>query len=476
MINSKLIQLLKSLSASELKELQSFLLSSFHNKNKVVPKLYKLLIRYAPDFNHSALQKEAVADRLFSQTESSRIKKLQYAMSDFVKILESYLMMKELDSTGEEHSFLLLQIFKKRGLEKFFFKKAADFDKQLEGMPFRDIEYFHLKYRLNNLILTHPNTEKVSKSIDSFKETFEYLDSFYLSSKFLQAIVFNDRRHTFEEDYDFFIKKELLELTDKQELNDVPLFKIYKLLMREMKEDTLAAKVSIYFELKKEVFKNLEIFREPYREDLVICILNLTTRLYRLGAKGFDSELFEFYKLLLNDYYTSVGNELQSSVFINVIILACESGEHEWAEHFICNNIHLLNVTEQIPMRKLAEAYLSCSKCNYDETLIFLRDMEYPNVYYQSIAKFLSVRCFFEMEEEEMLYTYLKTFENFIRRHTQLTEIRKAPILHFIKFTRKVYTNKYNRKYSKKQLFFQLEGIPSISYGSWLRRMIEALE
>lgn len=124
-------------------------------------------------------------------------------------------------------------------------------------------------------------------------------------------------------------------------------------------------------------------------------------------------------------------------------------------------------------MKKLADAYLACSQKDYDKTLVLLRDLEYLNVYYHSIAKFLSVRCFFEMEEEEMLFTYLKTFENFVRRHTQLTEIRKEPILHFIKFTRKLYANKYQQKYSRADLLVQLEKLPSISYSSWLKRIID---
>lgn len=257
MNNSKLFQLLRSLSNYELKELEVLLLSPFFNKNKTIIKFYKKLIRYAPDFNHHSLKKEFMASTLFQPSDKGRVKKLQYAMSDFVKLIENYLVQKELAIKVEENNLLLLQAYKRKGLDKLFSKKVNDFDKLLDKAPYRDIEYFHLKYRLNNTVLTHSNTAKVSKTIDSLKETFQYLDSFYFSSKFLQSIVFNDRRHTFEEDYDFFIEKELLALSNKEELNNIPLFKIYRLLMQEKEEKTLHAKVNIYFKLKEEVFNRV---------------------------------------------------------------------------------------------------------------------------------------------------------------------------------------------------------------------------
>lgn len=473
MINSKLIQLLRGLSNTELRELELFVQSPFHNKNKTISKLYKILVRYAPDFNHAYLEKKQVADRLFSGVEKEKIKKLQYAMSSFVKLLDDYLINKELQTEKEDKQFLLLKAYKKRALDKFFFKSAQDFDKRLDGLPYRDIEYFNLKHQLNKAILTHPTTEKVSKTVNSFQETFEYLDFYYLSSKFLQSIVAHDRRHTFGEEYSFFLKKELLEISEQEKWQKIPLFRIYNFLIQDTVKENLEEKVSIYYQLKDEVLNSLSLFREPYREDLVICILNFATRLHRLGLQDFDREVFEFYKLLLKDYYSSKKDQLQSSVFINAVILACELEEITWAEQFISEGVNLLDVQEKIPMEALGRAYVACGKKAYDEALVHLRDLEYPNIYYVCLAKFLSTRCFYEMEEEDLLFTFLKTFENFIRRHTQLSENRKKPILNFIKFTRKLYTNRYHEKYTQQQLFEQLEKQESTSYNSWLRSKIE---
>ena len=472
MINSKLLQLFKSLSPPEVRELESFLQSPFHNTNSLLLRLYKILRRQAPHFKESRLRKEEVADQLFAKEEKDKVRKLQYAMSAFVKLIEHYLVEKELQKKKEEEQFLLLTAYKRRGLDKFFFKKTIEFERSLEKSAYRDIEYFFQKYRLNNAILTHPTTEKVSKEVAGFRATFDALDNFYLGSKFLQAMVAHDREQTFEQSYDFFFKKELLTFSKQKGKEDIPLFKIYKLMIKGAVEKMVDQRIQIYFELKTEVLNNLSLFREPYREDLVICVLNFATRLQRQGIKDFEREVFEFYRLLLEDYYASREDLLQSSVYINAVILACELNEQEWANRFITEGAQQLDAEERPSMEALSKAYLACSQKSYSEALVHLRDIVYPNAYYNYLAKFLSVRCFFESEEDELLYTFLKTFENFTRRHTQLVENRKLPILHFIKFTRKLYANKYQKKYSQDQLIAQLEETPAISWSSWLRRKI----
>src|SRR5258706_5953488 len=65
MINFEIIQLLKSLSADELKRFEKFLSSPYLNSNKKLPECLKVLRKYYPDFSGGKLNKAALYGALY---------------------------------------------------------------------------------------------------------------------------------------------------------------------------------------------------------------------------------------------------------------------------------------------------------------------------------------------------------------------------------------------------------------------------
>ena len=107
MQKSKLIDILKSLSAKELKQFSAYVHSPFFNNQEKPKELITILIREAPDYNEKALSKEKVFSSLYPGKNyiESRLFNL---VSDLYKMLTDYLAYTNYreDSAGKRLHFL----------------------------------------------------------------------------------------------------------------------------------------------------------------------------------------------------------------------------------------------------------------------------------------------------------------------------------------------------------------------------------
>ena len=65
MLKSKVIEILRTLSADELKLFREFIRSPYHNKNKNVISLFEIIRKFSPSFNDPNLTKEKVFKKIF---------------------------------------------------------------------------------------------------------------------------------------------------------------------------------------------------------------------------------------------------------------------------------------------------------------------------------------------------------------------------------------------------------------------------
>lgn len=145
MQQSKLIRQLKILSPAELKRLFQFLKSPFYNANPAMVKLYLLLRAHYPEFDSKVLSKEKVFRKLFPDRTYDH-QKLLNLMSDFMAILEQYLIVLQLEKDELEQKKLLLQSYLERpDCYEIFEKKVWELDNFLDAQPFRDESYFQEK-------------------------------------------------------------------------------------------------------------------------------------------------------------------------------------------------------------------------------------------------------------------------------------------------------------------------------------------
>ncbi len=156
MDKSKLIEVLKTLPKTEFKEFGKYLEGSSYRKTSGVFLLFNYLKKYHPTYPANKIEKEVVYKKLFKESGNIN-KRMLDLMSTLYQVLEDFLLKKELYDSPVDRQFLVLQMFKKRKLDKFFFQKINQVKKEWEKETPAGIEQLHKEYILAKTCFMHPN-------------------------------------------------------------------------------------------------------------------------------------------------------------------------------------------------------------------------------------------------------------------------------------------------------------------------------
>lgn len=470
MHKSKLFLLIKTLNKKEIREFNQFVNSPFHNKDKNTIKLYQEITKYPFSHRPERFEKERMATRLFKKVDDHNLKKLGYAMSNLTKLAEDYLIWKELKRDKEDLKFLELKTWQNRGIDKMFFKVANKFEEEIEEAPYRDTQYFFSKYRLNKMVAAHVSTAKYGKQISSIEEMNRNLDLFIMGEKLYQFASGQVRSNIFDEKLNTLFQEEI---SNKIQSSNYPIFKIYSgfLSIEEASEELRI--VTEFKKLQDLIFSNFEIFRKEELDEVILILLNHGYKIFQKNDDSIGVLIFELHKFIFEKKLLQFNGKTLSGIFLNTVRTSCNLGFTDWAAFYISENQETVESGEKEDLMRLAKAYLACSKKEYDYTLSILQTIEFFNLHYSLTAKFLIIRCYFEQDEEDLLFMFLNSFENFIRRHQQMSQQRKEQLLNFSKFTRILSKNQFTKQYSATELSNQLKEYSSIFYKSWLKKMIE---
>src|SRR6185295_15771116 len=119
MLNSKLIDCLKTFSPKQIKWFDEFLCSPYFNKNDDLVKLYRFIVKYAPKFSNPDLDKNTVYCKTFN-TKKADEKKLSYLMSDMLNLLEKFIVIQRMENQPLRNNQQVMLQYIETDLEKHF--------------------------------------------------------------------------------------------------------------------------------------------------------------------------------------------------------------------------------------------------------------------------------------------------------------------------------------------------------------------
>ena len=479
MQKSKLIELLKGLNATEVKEFGRYIESSFFNKNQNLVLLYNYIAKSFPDYEAKRLNKETILKKVFPSIEKDQTKKLSYFASDLIKLLEDYMIWVENKKNEVDREYRLIEAYKNRKLDAFFWKSTDKLKTNLEQKLERDINYYYQLFRLNHISFAQLGTlQRNKKQIGLFTETLQALDVFYFTIKLKYACSMNSLKGTLPEKAKIHLLDNIVELSQEEEFNDSNILDIYNNFFLFNKADTdIEEKKKKYFQLKKLTLDNVKLLSKNEQQSMFIMLLNYCIKKKAKGDRTFLRESFELYKFSADHEILFEDGYVYSPVtFFNTVMAACIANESEWARTFMQKYKYKLNEEEGENIYNLSEAYWYSYTKDFDTTLDILRKVEFNHYYYGMTAKYLITICYFELKDEYSLANHLEAFRAYARRHTEMSDFLKESLLKFISFSSKIYKAIHLSKYSKEKLLTELVGEKNVAYRSWLNEKIEEIK
>jgi len=464
MESSKLIELLRTFSKTELKLLSDFLSSPYFNKSKELIAFYGYLKKFAPHFPPKRIERQVVYRFLYKDRPYNELH-LNRLMSNLLKLAERFIGQQKFEEAKGVSSHYVLSSFVDRNLNKHFefnFKRAQE---KLESGSERNADYYYQKYLFADTLCQQFFQKKIRQYDRSLQETSDYFDIYFLSKKLIYTCEMINRNKIISTAYEPQFLDELKLLLSNFPLETVPTIHIYyNILLMLTAEDGTP-----HFQTLKSLLEKYEAnFLPDEKRDLFSLTLNYSIRRLNLGHQNYLEESFNLCRYGIAKGLLTDNGYLSPWIYKNVIKLGLMLNEFDWVKGFIETQTKDLapNFQQNALHFNLADLYYSTK--DFDQAIDHLNQVVYSDIYVTIDSKKLLMKIYYESNEYDSLYSAIAAFKQYISRNKILSDNVK------LQFKNYIYSLNLLLKFESKALEECKKFLDSeqpIAERNWLKRM-----
>jgi len=474
MYKSKLFELLKSLDEQEVMSFQQYLLSPFFNNSQKCIELYQYFLKVYPNWKHESLQKEQVFKKIFPNKDINKSSSLRELSSKTLRLLEDFLIVQELQVANDQRDWFLLQALEKRKKVKRFQQKHQQIQRDLLQKKQQDIDYALQDYRLEeqlfNFEIANNQNNKTKDTLWQVIKKFEYyalLKKLELYSSLLNRQVLKGKKYDLEE------LEYLLDWIEKNHLDKQhPIIALYYLtiLMLKTKEERY------FFRLKQLIYDYGQVLDKKELKTLLTIAINYSTLAINQNQEHFKLERFELYFYQLKQQLLHSGKYIHFMHLKNICTIAIQAQKIEVAQNIVEEYKHEVAPEYVEDVYYFNKGMLEFYTGNYQDSIYFLHQVGYINVFYQLDCRMLLLRAYYELEESNALLDLAQAFKRMLQREKKLSKRHKEAYHNFILVLVKLYRIK--ALFSTKSLEKLKEEIlqKKLINQAWLLEKLDELE
>jgi len=430
MLTSSLLELLKTLSAEELKSFSSFVTSPFHNKKSSVTKFWNEIKKFAPDFDSPLLEKETLYRKLLpgKPYNYGTMKNLIYELSN---LCEKFIELKIYASKPYEQKLNLAQGLMNRGLNTMFERTLKLLEKDIESegeATYHGKKFLCLIILTNYLISTnkHMKTNELVEPINKHL-TMGYLIDIFASnynSVFMQNETGIRLPDGFIEQAIKYYERNIIEMDFRVKL-------YYNSFMLSYKEEQQ------YFDsLRKLLGENLNKISQEQKYNFCTALTNFCIKRSMEGQIDFNNSEYEVYKFMVDNKILSVNGvrNVDGAFYKNVAAAAMKAGESEWALKFIEKyRSHLAEeVRDNYYYRAMIEYYIHLKM--FPEALKYLTRISNIHLVEKLIVRKWELMTYYELDMFEELRYRIDATRHFIINEKKLSHEKKEMLINLTAF------------------------------------------
>jgi len=481
MQSSKLIQVLKCFTASELRVFQQFLDAPFLHKAKDlknIQALFQLLKPYYPKFDSPKLTKRLVFDSLYPDNDFI-VGKVEKHQSRLFGVVKEFIIFQHSRLHGELHQHIALYSFyANRKLDNLSATTITAYQKAIAKKEQPSAAYFYERFLFEQQAKRYEVLSSSTKQPKYLSAALESLDHYYLLAKLdLACQLLSFHRMITPVDFQKSLKTiELLTPLLEEEYFDQPSIKVYfraYQLLRTKGEEA------------EEEFATFERELKKYEGDIPLDqrkLLNAIIRNYSIVQyhKGVDSYLpkaFHIYQTHLREGYLYYENKLLPSTLGNIVVFGLRMKNEDWVWQFLQEHKNKITGTsnpEIVYQLNVANYYFHVQ--NYEKALAFL-SYNNEDTYYRLSGKRLEIKIYYETKHV-LLMSRIDSFKIYIYRlnSSQISPKQKIGNRNFIDLLKQIQLPKtfQNQKRIDK-LVDKISSLDSITDKVWLLEKLEEL-
>ena len=463
MKKSRLINIFKSLTKKEIRDLRKWLHSPAHNQREDTVLLFEYLVADDNLQQEDLLDKSTVFKHLMRDEKEFDDAKIRQVMYFLMKSVEEFLIYQEFMTQKSEQNLLLARALRKRKNSKYFQKSIKDTLTDLQKEVLRDKDFYRYDYEIKHE--KYEFQSRVSRTIDfNLQEMSDSLDVYYLSLKIRQCCMMVSHQRVFKTEYTIGLSDEILKYIETKKLHSIPAIGIYYFGYKSMVDEEGDDSFKL---LKNNLFEYENLFPKDEFAAIYLIAINYCIGKMNTGVGEFRKEAFELYKRGFENKILLTEDSLSHYTFINVISIALSIEEYQWTEDFIHSHaVYLKNEYRETTVL-YCQARLEYDKDNFKAAKRLFIRVEHADVLLNLSAKNFLLKMYFEESEISVLEALLESMSIYIRRK-KLVGYYRENYKNIIKFTKKlVRVNPFSKK-DKEKLKNEIEQVSPLTEKKWL--------
>lgn len=474
MLNSSLIEILRSFSKEEIKSLQDFLDSPFHNKKTSAVKLFAQIKKHYPELTSIKLHRESLWRILFPDKPYNYgiMKNLIY---DLTKLTEEFISVSKDRNDQMRKEFNIIKFLSDKKKIKLAEKYLGRADNEIRDKTTGDAEYFENKFRIEKIRLSihYSKTADKHKLIPGaeFEQSSKYLIESFLISILENYVMINSLNKIHKSEFGMPLLEEVLAFVNRNPefLENFYLKTYYFILLLDREQDE-----KYYFILKNILTGTEDEISASFKYVLWENISNYITFRFHAGESEMVREQFELNKLSLNKKIYNADDEDKFFVnnFMTFFNVALHLKEYDWAEEFVQIYTGRFDNKTQEDIRNYCLGSLSVGSKDFlkaNEYFSRIRKLHEPNM--KAGLKLSMLIVYYELGWHESALNMSDSFKHLLDNEKNLQEVIREKFRKFIKgylmLTEIKFGKDENAKLKLKIYLQQNTGIGSVK---WLIR------
>lgn len=469
MQNSKLIELLRSLSKRKLSRFHDFIRSPYFNKNTDIISFFEFLKKYSPSFSHKNLHKKTVISKVKTSKKLNE-RSLAYLMNNLLNLLEEFLSVEELSHDPVKSHFYLLQNFHQLQLQKHYKSTLEKSKKLIAENKRRDVKFYFDMFALSKIeyensdAFRHLYNKELQKAADD-------LDVYYLVEKLRYCCEMQDRENVLNVKYELKLGNHLVDWVNEHGYAEIPTISIYLNILLLIQEDK---NYDHFLKVKKLIKEHADLFDEGELFQLYNSVLNFCTRqINRYNDEQYLFEYLEINKLLLEKDMLFDGKVLSPWRYANLVNVGLKTKQIEWTKSFIEQYKNKLPVDYIENMYAYNLGLLHYYQKNYSEAQSMAFQMEPKDVLLNILNRSLLIKVYYETDQVELLLFYLEANRIFLLRNKLIDPKLKKQMQRFVDFTKKLVKIESHESEKLPPLKNNLPQASEVMHRDWLLEQID---
>jgi hypothetical protein len=464
MKDSKLFELLKSLSAYELKGFGRYIQSLYINSNKQLVSFHQLISSHHPHDAHELISKKTLFKNLFPK-QKYEDKKIRYLFTDYTRLLENFLVDESLSRDKTLKEQILRKELASRNCSKAYRTK---FQTRTPDNT-EDADYFLHQYQAEYTHLDLWVSRQKRKEEQNIEAVIENLDKFYFAKKLELSCAVQNFRNVLAMNYKNDFREELVGLIRSHEYRKVPVIAMYSqvlLTLTEEDDEKHFHKLLEIIPLHEKKF-SLQQLREIYQYAMNYCIKKINK-----GNSCYFKTLFEIYKVILPKKILVREKFFPQFDYKNIVTIALRLKELAWAKKFIEEYKPLLRKEDRENAYTYNLAHWHFHNRDYSKTLSLFQRVEFTDIYYQLDTRSIVLKTYFEQDDTEAFFYHASAFRTYIRRNKLVSDYQRMSYRNFIKYAGQLLRANGNLK-KISAIKIELEEKKQVADINWLLQKTE---